>query len=112
MNREGPEPTDRLILRDLYNELRRKMLGEDAKKSYIFFIDYMLQRPGGEPQILAISNIARDPGKGVEVFPVFTSEFWSAWKASTVGEELEDAAELVDIWKKEHVDHLNTANSG
>ena len=110
-NWEGPEPTDRLLLRDLYNHVLQNA-DESSEKVYAFFFDYMLHGANGEPQILAVSRIARDAGVGVEVLPVFTSALQVAWYQAAELEEIDEDTELVDIWKKEHVDHLNTANCG
>ena len=119
-NWEGPEPKNRLVIRDIYNRIRYNTdrseatsePSESLQRMYAFFIDYMLQGPNGEPQILSVSRIQRDPVNGVEVLPVFTSEFVEAWGKVVVFEAPEDDAEIVEIWKREHVDHLNTANNG
>lgn len=106
---EGPEPTDRLVLRDLYNQILQRSEKRETSL-YAWFIDYLLRGPDGGPQRLAVSPILRDPGNGVEVLPVFASCFSRAWDKAANGGYLDEEAELVDIWKKELVDHYNTAN--
>ena len=107
----GPEPTERLLIRDIYNQMQRRTPEAD-QQMYAFFIDYMLQGENGEPQILAVHRIPRDPGVGVEVLPLSAPSFMTAWKKAAQGEELDQDADIIDIWKKEHVDRLDTATSG
>jgi hypothetical protein len=91
-------------------------LSDPDAQLYAFFVDYMLH--GGEeacPQILAVSRskrLVRDKSSAVEVLSIFTEQFLRVWDAGKKRKDVSEDGELIDIWKVEHVDDLNTSSFG
>jgi len=107
-NWEGPEPSNRLQLQHLFLHMWKNTAEED-RNMCAFFIDYLLQGPNGEPQIVAAFD---GHGSGTTFVPIRCNEFLAAWKAAADGEDISENEDLVDIWGREFIDDLNTINWG